>query len=60
MVAGVGIGSAGWWVLFATVVNRMRGRLRGPVFLWVNRVSGAALAAFGLWALVRAGRIVLG
>ena len=56
VVTGVGIGSAGWWVLFATVVDRMRGRLHGPVFSWVNRVSGAALAAFGLWALLRAAR----
>ena len=50
VVAGVALGSAGWWVLFATVVDRMRGRLQGPVFVWVNRVSGAALAGFGLWA----------
>ena len=55
VVAGVTLGSAGWWVLFATVVDRMRGRLQGPLFVWVNRVSGVALAAFGLWALVRAG-----
>jgi threonine/homoserine/homoserine lactone efflux protein len=55
VVAGVTLGSAGWWVLFATVADRMRNRLRGPLFVWVNRVSGAALAGFGLWALVRAG-----
>jgi putative LysE/RhtB family amino acid efflux pump len=55
VVAGVAVGSAGWWLLFATVVDRMRGRLQGPVFLWVNRVSGAALAGFGMWALLRAG-----
>jgi putative LysE/RhtB family amino acid efflux pump len=54
VVAGVGLGSAGWWVLFAVVVSRLRDRLRGPVFVWVNRISGAALAAFGLWALARA------
>jgi putative LysE/RhtB family amino acid efflux pump len=54
VVAGVGLGSAGWWVLFAVVVSRLRGRLRGPVFLWVNRVSGAFLAGFGAWALARA------
>ena len=35
------------------------GRLQGPVFVWVNRVSGVALAAFGLWALVRAGAPML-
>jgi putative LysE/RhtB family amino acid efflux pump len=50
VVAGVGLGSAGWWVLFAVVVSR----LRGPVFVWVNWVSGALIAGFGLWALARA------
>ena len=59
VVAGVTLGSAGWWVLFAAMVDRMRGRLHGPVFLWVNRVSGAALAGFGLWALLRAARVAL-
>lgn len=59
VVAGVAVGSAGWWLLFATVVDRMRGRLRGPAFVWVNRVSGAALAGLGLWALARAGTALL-
>jgi threonine/homoserine/homoserine lactone efflux protein len=59
VVVGVGLGSAGWWLLFATVVDRMRGRLQGPVFLWVNRISGATLTAFGFWALLRAGRTLL-
>ncbi|HEX6010239.1 MAG TPA: LysE family transporter, partial [Geminicoccaceae bacterium] len=54
VVAGVGLGSAGWWVLFTVVVRRLRDRLRGPLFVWVNRVSGALLAGFGLWALARA------
>ena len=54
VVAGITMGSAGWWVLFATTVHRLRGRLQGPLFVWVNRVSGVALAAFGLWALLRA------
>lgn len=59
VVAGVTLGSAGWWVLFAAVVDRMRGRLHGPLFLWVNRISGAALAGFGLWALLRAIRTLV-
>ena len=60
VVAGVAVGSAGWWLLFAIVVDRMRGRLQGPVFVWVNRISGAALAGFGAWALARAGSRFLG
>jgi threonine/homoserine/homoserine lactone efflux protein len=59
VVAGVFVGSAGWWVLFALLVSRLRGRLQGPLFLWVNRVSGAVLAAFGGWALVRAGLVAV-
>jgi putative LysE/RhtB family amino acid efflux pump len=59
VVAGVGIGSAGWWVLFTNLVDRFRDRLRGPVFAWVNRISGAALAGFGLWALLRAAGTML-
>jgi putative LysE/RhtB family amino acid efflux pump len=54
VISGVLAGSAGWWVLFAIVVSRFRDRLGGPVFLWVNRVSGAALAGFGAWALLKA------
>jgi hypothetical protein len=30
------------------------------VFVWVNHISGAALAGFGLWALARAGGTFLG
>jgi putative LysE/RhtB family amino acid efflux pump len=59
VVAGVAIGSAGWWLLFTALVDRLRDRLQGPVFLWVNRISGAALAGFGLWALAGAARVLL-
>lgn len=59
VVAGVTLGSAGWWILFAIVVDRMRGLLDGPLFVWVNRISGAALAGFGLWALARAAGTLL-
>ncbi len=59
VVAGVALGSAGWWLLLTFAVDRMRERLNGPVFAWVNRISGAALTAFGLWALLQAGRPLL-
>lgn len=54
VVAGVFLGSAGWWTLFAAVAGRLKDRARGPVFLWINRLSGAALAGFGLWASLAA------
>ena len=59
VVAGVALGSAGWWLLFTAMVDRLRDRLQGPVFLWVNRISGAALVAFGTWALLGAVRTML-
>lgn len=59
VVAGVALGSAGWWLLLTFAVDRLRERLNGPLFVWVNRCSGAALTAFGLWALLRAGSSLL-
>ena len=54
VVAGVLVGSGGWWVVFAGVASRLRERLSGRPLAWINRISGAALAAFGLWAVAGA------
>lgn len=54
LVAGVFLGSLAWWLALAAVVSRARARLAGPALVWINRVSGAVLLAFGLWAIVRA------
>ena len=59
MVGGVLVGSGGWWLLFAGVVSLMRERVSGPLLAWVNRVSGAALAGFGAWAVAGAVRGLL-
>jgi threonine/homoserine/homoserine lactone efflux protein len=56
-VAGVFSGSFVWWVVMVTVVGVLRERLGQQVLLWVTRVSGAAIAvlgAFALWAGVSA------
>jgi putative LysE/RhtB family amino acid efflux pump len=54
LVAGVFLGSLAWWLLLALAVVGARERLHGQALLWINRLSGAALAAFGLWAMGRA------
>jgi putative LysE/RhtB family amino acid efflux pump len=59
VVGGVLVGSGGWWLLFAGVVSLMRERVSGPLLAWVNRVSGAALAGFGAWAVAGAVRGLL-
>ena len=51
LVLGVFLGSALWWLLLSGFVGRLRGRLHPAALRWVNRLSGAVIAAFGLWAL---------
>ena len=48
------LGSALWWVVLCSVVAWVRGRVSQRALLWVNRVSGAALVAFGAIAIVAA------
>jgi len=51
LVAGVFLGSALWWLMLSGVVGALRTRLELTALRWVNRVSGAALLAFGVAAL---------
>ena len=51
LTLGVFLGSGAWWVLLTAIVGRLRGRLTPRVLVWVNRVSGAVLLAFGLVAI---------
>lgn len=51
LVLGVFIGSAVWWLFLSTVASLMRSRI-GPSWMQtVNRVSGAIIFAFGVYAL---------
>lgn len=52
LVAGVFLGSAAWWLVLSTGAGAMRSRFSPAGLRWVNRVSGAIIAAFGLVALV--------
>jgi threonine/homoserine/homoserine lactone efflux protein len=53
LVLGVFAGSALWWLFLSTGVGMLRSRL-GPAWMdAVNRISGATLVAFGLYALFR-------
>jgi threonine/homoserine/homoserine lactone efflux protein len=51
LVLGVFIGSAVWWLFLSTAASLMRSRI-GPAWMRaVNRVSGAIIFAFGVYAL---------
>lgn len=51
LVAGVFVGSGLWWLFLSASVASMRGRLSGTRLRSINRASGAAIVAFGLYAL---------
>lgn len=50
------LGSTLWWVVLCSIVGWARGRVSTRALLWVNRLSGAALVAFGVAAAVSAVR----
>jgi threonine/homoserine/homoserine lactone efflux protein len=51
LTLGVWAGSSLWWVVLTTVVGWLRGRASTRGLVWVNRISGSALVAFGLVAI---------
>ena len=54
LALGVGVGSALWWLLLATGVAKLRGRLTARRLRAVNLLSGTALALFGGLAVLSA------
>jgi len=51
MVAGIFAGSAAWWLGLSFGVGILRDRLTETHMTWINRISGAIIIAFGLYAL---------
>ncbi len=51
LVSGVFSGSALWWFILSGGVALFRSRLKANGLLWINRASGALIAAFGVIAL---------
>jgi threonine/homoserine/homoserine lactone efflux protein len=51
IVFGVFIGSALWWFILSFIVSYFREKITVDRFIWVNRLSGIVLVAFGVLAL---------
>jgi threonine/homoserine/homoserine lactone efflux protein len=51
-VLGVFTGSALWWLLLAGGVGMFRTSFNARGLRWVNRIAGAIIAAFGVFALL--------
>lgn len=52
LVLGIFLGSALWWLLLSGGTGFARTKLTPARLVWVNRVSGLVIAAFGVIALV--------
>jgi threonine/homoserine/homoserine lactone efflux protein len=52
VVAGVFLGSAAWWLTLTGVVGIFRQRFTARRMLWVNRLVGIVILAFGTVALI--------
>ncbi|HEV8388954.1 MAG TPA: LysE family transporter [Dongiaceae bacterium] len=52
LLVGVFIGSAAWWLILSGIVGLIRHKIDAITMLWINRGSGAAIVAFGLFTLV--------
>lgn len=51
LVLGVFLGSAAWWLLLSGVVGIFREKFKPSAMLWINRISGAIILGFGVFAL---------
>ena len=52
LVFSVFAGSALWWLILSAVVSLARAKVTANVMKWINRISGAVILAFGVFALV--------
>jgi threonine/homoserine/homoserine lactone efflux protein len=48
LVAGIFSGSMLWWIVIASVMSRLRDRFNDRSLVWMNRVAGLAIGAFGV------------
>ncbi len=51
VVLGVFLGSSAWWLILVTLTSLFRARLNTTGLVWVNRVSGLIILAFGVVVL---------
>jgi threonine/homoserine/homoserine lactone efflux protein len=58
LVLGVFFGSLLWWIALSGAISLFRRRFSPAGLLWVNRVSGVVLVAFGLAILLSAAGVL--
>lgn len=53
LVSGVFLGSAAWWLILSGSVGLLRARVTARSMEWINRISGAVLVGFGIYAIFK-------
>jgi threonine/homoserine/homoserine lactone efflux protein len=48
MVGGIFAGSMAWWLILTGITNRFRDKFDDRAMLWMNRIGGIAIGAFGV------------
>lgn len=48
LVGGIFLGSMTWWIVIAGGASLLRDKVDDHAMLWLNRIGGLAIAAFGL------------
>jgi threonine/homoserine/homoserine lactone efflux protein len=52
LVAGIFLGALLWWTVLVTVVNMFRKKFRLRRLWWMNKIMGAIITLFGIFAFV--------
>lgn len=48
MIGGIFAGAMAWWLILTGVTNLFRDRFNDKAMLWMNRIGGIAIGAFGV------------
>jgi len=48
MIGGIFTGSMIWWLILTAITNHFRERFNDRAMLWMNRIGGIAIGAFGV------------
>jgi small neutral amino acid transporter SnatA (MarC family) len=52
VVFGIFCGAMLWWIALSLMANRFRARFDDRGMLWMNRIAGLAIGAFGVVTLI--------
>jgi threonine/homoserine/homoserine lactone efflux protein len=52
LAIGIFLGSCTWWFILSDLTGYFRRRIGKKSMIWINRISGTIIFAFGLLALI--------